>query len=78
MNEKILIVWVISGSKLLSSFLMSAIYTFLKYLHYKLTQASSGNVENLQLWLGSPLHDPFFNPSAAFFGFGSILWEPWG
>jgi len=41
----------IFGSKLLSSFLMSAVYSFLKYLRYKQTQTSSGNVENLQLRL---------------------------
>jgi len=57
--KKILIVWIIFGSKLLSSFLMSAIYSFPKYLRYRQTQTSSGNVENLQLRFGSPLRDPF-------------------
>ena len=57
--EKILIVWMIFGSKLLSSFLMLVIYSFLKYLHYRQTQTSSGEVENLQLRFGSPLRDPF-------------------
>jgi len=49
----------IFGSKLLSSFLMLVIYSFLKYLHYRQTQTSSGEVENLQLRFGSPLRDPF-------------------
>jgi len=31
---KILIVWMVFGSKFLSSFLMSTIYSFLKYLRY--------------------------------------------
>jgi len=35
------------GSKLLSSLLMLAIYSFLKYLCYRQTQTSSGKVENL-------------------------------
>jgi len=34
---KIMIAWMIFGSKLLSSFLMSAIYSFLKYLRYRQT-----------------------------------------
>jgi len=54
-----LIVWMIFGSKLLSSFLMSVIYSFLKYLRYRQTQISSGKVANLQLRFGSPLRDPF-------------------
>jgi len=33
----------------LSSFLVSAIYSFLKYLYYRQTQTSSGDVENTQL-----------------------------
>jgi len=31
---KMLIVWIIFGSRLLSSFSMSAFYSFLKYLRY--------------------------------------------
>jgi len=74
--KKILIVWMIFGRKLLTSFVMSAVYFFLKYLRYR--QTSSGNVKNLQLRFGSPLQDPFFNPSPPLFGFWSILWEPLG
>jgi len=44
-------------SKLLSSFSVSAIYSFLKYLSY--TQTSSGNFENTQSRFGSPRRDPF-------------------
>jgi len=33
------------GSKLSSWFSMSAIYSFLKYLRYRQTQKSSGNVK---------------------------------
>jgi len=36
------------SKKLLSLFSMSTIYSFLKYLHYRQTQTSSGNVENIQ------------------------------
>jgi len=49
----------IFGSKLLSSFLKSVIYSFLKYLRYRQTQTSSSKDENLQLRFGSPLRDPF-------------------
>jgi len=60
----------------LSSFLISAIYSFLTYIHYK--QTSSGKVENAQLRVGSPRRDPFFYPSPPLFGFWPILWEPLG
>jgi len=59
----------IFGSLLLNSFLMSAIYCFLKYLRNKRTQASSGNVENLKLRFGSPLVDPIYESSPPFFVF---------
>jgi len=49
------------SSKLLISFLMSAIYSFLKHLSN--TQTSSGNAENKQPRFGSPRRDPFFDPS---------------
>ena len=64
----------IVGSKLPSSFLMSAIYSFLKYQRYR--QTSSGNVENLQLWFGSPLRDLFFDPLSfdSALGFDSKHW----
>jgi len=55
------------GSKLRNCFLMSAIYSFRKYLRCR--QTSSGNIENLKLRFGSPLRDPFFDPSPPFFGF---------
>jgi len=45
---KIIIAWMIFSSKLLSSFSLSAIYSFLKYLHYRQTKTSSGNGENMQ------------------------------
>jgi len=41
-------------------------------------QTSSGNAENLKLWFGSPLRDPFFDPTPLFFGFWSTLWQPLG
>jgi len=40
--KKIVIVWMIFGSKLLCSFSMSAIYSSLKYLCFRQTQRSSG------------------------------------
>jgi len=43
----------IFGSKLLSSCSVLAIYSFLKYICYRQTQKSSGNVENIhtiQVW----------------------------
>jgi len=67
--KKIMILWMIFGSKLLSSFLMLAIYSFIKYLRYRQTQTSSGNVENIHRKFGSPLRDPFFDPSPPFSGF---------
>jgi len=45
--KNIMIVWMIFGSKLLSSFSMSAIYSFLKYLRYRETQTSSGYFKNM-------------------------------
>jgi len=64
------------GSKLLSSFLISARYSFLKYLSY--IQTSSGNVKNTQPRFLSPRGDPFFYPSTPLFRFRPILWEPQG
>jgi len=57
--EKITTVWMIFRNKLLSSFLMLAIYSFLKCPCYRQTQRSRNNVENTQLKFGSPLRDPF-------------------
>jgi len=42
--KKTMIVWMIFGSDLLSSFSMSAIYSFLKDLYYRNIQTSSGSV----------------------------------
>jgi len=47
---------------------MSAIYSFLKCLRYRQTQASSGNVENAQRQFGLPQRDPFLWP------FTTITW----
>jgi len=63
-------------SKLLSSFLMPAIYSFLKYLSYP--QTISCNFENTQPRFGSPQRDSFFGPSRPLFGFRRILSEPLG
>jgi len=66
MYEKIMIVWMILGSKLLSSSLMLAIYSFLKNLRYRQTQTSSGNVKKMHRRFGSPLLDQVFYPSPPF------------
>jgi len=58
-NKKAMIVSIIFGNKLLSSFLMSAICSFLKYLCYRQTKTSSGNVDIAQLRFGSPRRYPF-------------------
>jgi len=55
----IISVWMIFSSKLLSSFSLSAIYSFLKYLRYRQTKTSSGNGENIQPRFRSPRRDPF-------------------
>jgi len=50
------------GSKLLSSFSLSTIYSFLNCLRYIQTEKSSVNVENAvntQTGFGSPLRDSF-------------------
>jgi len=67
----------IFDNKLLSSFLILAIYLLLKCLHRR-TQRSRSNVENTQLQLGLLLRDPFFDSSPPLFGFRPILWEPLG
>jgi len=54
-----MIVRMIRSSKLLSSFSMSTICSFPKYLRYRQTQTSSGNLENIQLRFGSPRRYPF-------------------
>jgi len=58
-------VWVNFGSKLLSSFSVSAIYSFRKYLRHRQTQTSNGNVENIQLRFGSPQPVPFLGNRCA-------------
>jgi len=57
--------------KLLSSFLMSAFHSFLKYPYA--TTTNSGKVGNTQLQFESPPHGPFFDPSSPLFGFRPIL-----
>jgi len=54
-----MIAWIIFDNKLLSSFLMSAIYSLLKCLCYRQTQKC--NIENT--WFGSPLHYQYLDPS---------------
>jgi len=67
----------IFDNKLLSLFLMLAIYLLNKCL-YRRTQRIRSNVENTQLQFGLLLRDPFFDPSPPLFGFRPILWEPLG
>jgi len=45
--KELMNVRMIYGSKLLSSFSMSGIYSFLKFLHYRQAHTSSGNVEKI-------------------------------
>jgi len=45
---KMLIVWMIFGSRLLRSFLMSAFYSFLKYLRYT-TNRQADKFEKIQV-----------------------------
>jgi len=47
-------------NKLLSSFLILAIYLFFKWLTYRRTQRSRSNVKNIQLQFGLLLRDLFF------------------
>ena len=54
-----MIVLIIFGNKLISSFSMSAICPFLKYLCYRQTKTSSGNVDIAQRRFGSPRRYPF-------------------
>jgi len=60
---------------------MSAIYSFLTYVHYKQTQTSSDNVENTAYnsgldRLGATLPDP--SPSLFGFRVRPTLWESAG
>ena len=59
---KIMIAWMIFGSKLLSSFLMSAIYSFLKYLRYRQTPTwesavggENGHLPSLEIGIASQI-----------------------
>jgi len=45
--KKIMTVWPNFGSNLLSSFSVSGMYYFFKYLYHRQTQTNSGNVENM-------------------------------
>jgi len=64
----------IFGRTLLSSFSVSAIYSFLKCLFYRKAQTNNDNVENTvnsQTEFGPPLRNRFFDPSPPDFGFRS-------
>ena len=71
---KIIIVWMIFSSKLLSSISLSAIYSFLKYLRHRQTKTSSGNGKNIQARYRSPRCNPFFDLLRPMFG---SVWENW-
>jgi len=58
----------ILGNKFLSSFLKFAIYVF-SHAYATDGNRSRNDVENTQLQFGSPLRDPFFEPSTILFGF---------
>ena len=73
---KIIVVWMIFSSRLLSSFLMSTIYSLLKYLRYRQKKTSNGNGENIQPRFRSTRRAPFFHPLRTMFGSWPILWEP--
>jgi len=64
--------------KVAKVFLMSVIYSFLKYECYRQTHTSSGNVRNTQLLFGPPRRNPFFDPSPPLFAFRTIPCEPLG
>jgi len=76
---KIIIVWMILSSMLLGLFSLSAIYSFIKFLHYRhWDRQSSGNGENIQPGYRSPWQParPIFDPLRPTFRLPSILWEP--
>jgi len=50
----------IFSSKLLSSFSLSAIYSFFKHLRNRQTKTSSGNSENIQPRFRSPRRHRYF------------------
>jgi len=60
------------------SFLMSVIYSFLKYVCYRHTQTSTGDVENTQLRFGSPRRDPFLTLHHPCLGFNPYFDKPLG
>ena len=76
---KMLIVWIIFGSRLLSVFSVSAVSSVLKYLRYT-TNRHANKFEELQLrfrfW--SPRRNLFSDPlrNRNLFGSRPILWEP--
>jgi len=59
------------------SFLMSAIFSFLKYVRYRQTQRSSVTLK-IHDSFGSPRRGRFVDPSPPLFGFRPIFWEPLG
>ena len=83
--KKILIVWIIFLQQVAKSVFNVSNLFLLKYLPYKQTLASSGDVENLQLRFGSPLRDPFLtllHPSLGFDPYFGNQWarstnQPW-
>jgi len=67
----------IFSSKLLGSFSLSAIYSFIKYLHYRQTKTNSGNGENIQPGFRSPRRDPFLTLCDPRFGRNPYFWNHW-
>jgi len=61
----------------LSSLLISAIYSFLTYLHYRQTQTSSGNTEYTQLQFGSPRREFFLTTCRPCLGFDPCFENHW-
>jgi len=73
--KNIMIVWMIFGSNLLSSFGSDM---FFSYLRYRQTKTSSGNIVIVQLRLETPGRDTFFDPLPPLFGLDPYFGEPLG
>ena len=65
--------WMMFASKLRSSFLFQQ--STLKYLRYRQTKKSDGNVKNIQPRFGTSRRDPYFDPSRPLFGPQLTPWE---